>query len=89
MSAQRTTFGKLQRERDKQEKAKAKRERRLARDEEEAAEASAQPEGDVAETQATVLQMIAELHQRFDRAEISFDEFEKRNAELMRRLPID
>ena len=87
MSAQRTTFGKLQRERDKQAKAQAKRERRQIRDEQgvdTAPDASTVSD----ESEEVILDQIADLHRRFERATISFDEFERRNAELLKRLPI-
>ncbi len=87
MSRQRATFGKLQRERDKQAKAKAKRERRHAGPEDtEAAEADRAPSG---ESPAVLLELIADLQRRFDNAEIGFDEYEQRKTELLARLPID
>ena len=88
MSRRRTTFGKLQRDRDKQAKARAKQERRAERaeqgDETDGAEASA-PEAD----QATVLAQLADLHAAFDDGKIGFDDFEARREELTSQLRVD
>lgn len=88
MSRQRATFGKLQRERDKQAKATAKRERRRAAAEQ-PAEAD-QETGRVVEESAPVLiDLIADLHRRFENAEISLETYEEQKADLLSRLPID
>ena len=71
MSRRRTTFGKLQRDRDKQAKARAKIERRQERSE--------QGDDDTDETatpapvvdQAAVLAQLADLHAAFDDGKIS------------------
>ncbi|HEX5265724.1 MAG TPA: hypothetical protein VFW24_03040 [Acidimicrobiales bacterium] len=89
MTKQRATFGKLQRERDKQAKARAKRERRQAaaeQTEEEAVQDAGQP---VAESAPVLIDLIADLHRRFENAEISLETYEERKAELLSRLPID
>ena len=90
MSRRRTTFGKLQRDRDKQAKAKAKIERRQARageadepvDEEEVA-----PVADV--DQSSILAQLAELHAAFDDGKMDLDAFEARRDELTSMLRID
>jgi hypothetical protein len=88
VSRRRTTFGKLQRDRDKQAKARAKQERRAERaeqgDDTDGAEASA-PEAD----QATVLAQLADLHAAFDDGKIGFDDFEARREELTSQLRVD
>jgi hypothetical protein len=88
VSRRRTTFGKLQRDRDKQAKAKAKIERRQERaeqgDDTEGVEASI-PEAD----QATVLAQLADLHAAFDDGKINFDDFEARRQELTSQLRVD
>ena len=88
MSRRRTTFGKLQRDRDKQAKQKAKQERRAERAEqgdEPEEEATPPPEVD----QAAVLAKLADLHAAFDDGKIDFDDFELRREELTSQLRID
>ena len=88
MSRRRTTFGKLQRDRDKQAKQKAKQERRAERSEqsdEPDEEAPAAPEVD----QAKVLAQLADLHAAFDDGKIGFEDFETRRDELTSQLRID
>ena len=88
MSRRRTTFGKLQRDRDKQAKAKAKIERRAARSEEsERGDESDAPAPEV--DQAKVLAQLAELHAAFDDGKLDLDAFEARRDELTSLLRID
>jgi hypothetical protein len=88
VSRRRTTFGKLQRDRDKQAKARAKQERKAERaeqgDDTDGAGAPA-PEAD----QATVLAQLADLHAAFDDGKIGFDDFEARREELTSQLRVD
>jgi hypothetical protein len=95
MASQRTTFGKLQRERAKRAKAAAKRERRHSRgndtdelEPEEPVDLDAGPELSAPE----LLKLIEELHARFDAGRISFEDFEEQKTDLFERLsklPID
>ncbi|CAB4574292.1 unannotated protein [freshwater metagenome] len=92
MGAQRTSFEKLQRDRDKKAKQALKRERRQtgeprigADGEEELVELSAEGELSAAE----LLAQIELIHKQLDDKVIDFDEFEERKADLMARLPID
>lgn len=87
MSRRRTTFGKLQRDRDKQAKQRAKLERRIQRSEQDddADEGSPVPDVD----QATVLAQLAELHAAFDDGKMGLDDFEARRDELTSQLRID
>ncbi|HEX5366181.1 MAG TPA: hypothetical protein VFW63_05910 [Acidimicrobiales bacterium] len=88
MSRRRTTFGKLQRDRDKQAKQRAKQERRAERSErvgDTSDAAGAASEVD----QATVLSRLAELHAAFDDGRIGFDEFEARREELTSQLRVE
>ena len=88
MSRRRTTFGKLQRDRDKQAKAQAKQERKAERAEqgEDPDDGAVQvPEAD----QATVLAQLADLHAAFDDGKINFDDFEARREELTSKLRVD
>jgi hypothetical protein len=87
MARQRTTFGKIMREREKQQRAQAKAEKRAERaadveGDDEVEEVPAHDEGDV-------LASLAKLHEAYDAEQIDFDTFEERRAELMSRLKID
>jgi 16S rRNA U1498 N3-methylase RsmE len=87
VSRRRTTFGKLQRDRDKQAKAQAKLERKAQRAEqadEQHPDASA-PEVD----QAEVLAQLAELHAAFDDGKMGLEDFEARRDELTSQLRVD
>jgi hypothetical protein len=86
VSRRRTTFGKLQRDRDKQAKAQAKLERRAQR-----AEQSDEQEGDAAPEidQAKVLAQLAELHAAFDDGKMGLEDFEARRDELTSKLRVD
>jgi Gas vesicle protein G len=88
VSRRRTTFGKLQRDRDKQAKARAKIERRQERSEQgDGTDEPATPAPAV--DQAAVLAQLADLHAAFDDGKISFDEFESRRDELTSKLRVD
>lgn len=93
MGGQRTSFSKLQRDRDKKAKAAAKRERRQER--------SANPEGDevtdvlaeddgMSELSADdLLKLIESIHQRFEAGTMTYEEFEEQKVDLLGRLPVD
>ena len=85
MANRRTTFGKLQRERDKKEKAVLKAERRAARQENKV-DSTAQP---AAGDQDALLTALAELHRQFEDGGMSIDEFEERREQLTSRLVVD
>jgi hypothetical protein len=92
MGAQRTSFEKLQRDRNKKAKQALKRERRqtgetrIGEDGEEVlVELSTEGELSAAE----LLAQIELIHKQLDDKVIDFDEFEERKADLMARLPID
>jgi hypothetical protein len=85
MANRRTTFGKLQRERDKKEKAQIKAEKRIARQESKGEEQEQTPAGD----QDALLDALADLHRRFEDGAISIDEFEERREQLTSRLVVD
>jgi hypothetical protein len=84
MGNQRTTFGKLQRERDKKAKALEKAEKRAARQ----AEAAEKPEdtGGPAVDQEALMAALADLHQRYEAKVIDIDEFEERRDQLTQLL---
>ncbi len=85
MANRRTTFGKLQRERDKKEKAQMKAERRAARLENK----DESPPERTATDQDAVLDALADLHKRFEDGAISIDEFEERRDQLTSLLRVD
>lgn len=87
MARRRTTFGKLQRDRDKQAKAKAKIERKAARAEERSSSDDEAGGGEV--DQAAVLAELAKLHASYDDGEISLEDFEARRDELRDALRVD
>jgi hypothetical protein len=84
MAKKRTTFGKLQRERDKQQKQMAKRDRRINRDDDGADDAEEAPA--VQYDEAQTLAALAALHEAYDDGRISLDDFEAQRDELRQRL---
>jgi hypothetical protein len=92
MAGQRTSFSKLQRDRDKKAKAAAKRERRQERSSGEAAvDVIDIPAADAGQELSAddLLKLIESIHQRFDAGTMSYEEFEEKKVELLARLPID
>jgi hypothetical protein len=92
MAAQRTSFEKLQRDRNKKAKAALKRERRQSNEDvpdvtEEVRPAVADDGGEL--SAAKLLELIEDIHNQLDAKTITFEEFEEKKADLMARLPID
>ena len=90
--AQRSSFGKLQRDRAKKAKQETKRERKQERLESgpEEVEIDALLGDDGKELSAADLLVLVEaLHKQYDEKQIDLDTFEERKADLMARLPID
>ena len=85
MARQRTTFGKIMREREKQQRAQAKQEKRAERTTDEDEELEETPSHD----QDDVLASLAKLHEAYDNEQIDFDTFEERRAELMSKIKVD
>ena len=85
VAQQRSTFAKLQRERDKKEKATNKAQRR-------AQQSTAVPEAAPAthdpEHEANVLAGLAALHAAYEEGTVSMDEFEDRRDQLRKQLQI-
>jgi len=86
VARQRTTFGKIMREREKQQRAQAKLEKRAERSSEDGDEVE---ETAPAHDQDDVLASLAKLHEAYDNEQIDFDTFEERRAELMSRIKVD
>ena len=89
---QRTSFGKLQRDRDKQAKAAAKRDRRrekesVTRTAEEPVALMENTGGEL--TPSQLLKMIETVHRQFEEGTIDFATFEETKAALLSRLPVD
>lgn len=89
MSAQRTSFEKLQRDRAKKAKQALKREKKLSdepdSDDIESVELSTEGELSASE----LLAQIELIHRQLEDKIITFDDFEERKIDLMARLPID
>jgi hypothetical protein len=92
MATQRTSFSKMQRDRDKQAKAAAKRDRRQERQ----AEAAAGPTPSLPSADdgseispGELLSLVESVHQQFESGVIDFDTFEETKASLLSRLPVD
>lgn len=91
MAGQRSSFGKLQRDRDKKAKAAAKRSRRQDGTDDSASVDDDVPAATNGHQLSTpeLLERIAEIHQQFDAGTISYELFEETKADLMGRLAVD
>jgi hypothetical protein len=87
MSAQRTSFGKLERDRAKKARAAAKRERRQGRSSEPSS-APAAVEPGTEDATSEVLARLATVHEQYEAGTISYEELEEQKAELLGRLEI-
>jgi hypothetical protein len=87
----RSTFGKLQRDQAKKDRAKAKMDDRLSRREDKAAAGETAP-GDVLSAddvdQTLLLEQFAALHEDLAEGRISLDDFEIRQEELRAKLVV-
>lgn len=91
MATQRTSFNKLQRDRDKQEKAAAKRDRRQSRaSATDDVESSSNPAPTGNERSAQdLLDEVEKIHKQFDAGMIDFETYEDRKTLLLSQLPVD
>lgn len=96
MGVQRTTFEKLQRERNKKAKAAAKRARREEKGSGEESDLIDLPtlededdDGLGALSAGELLQRVEQIHQRFEAKLISFEEFEEAKEQLLARITVD
>jgi hypothetical protein len=89
MATQRTSFAKLQRDRDKQAKAAAKRDRRQQRNTEPSEGDVVDVRGDGELTASELLVLVERVHQQYEDKEISFEEFEETKTALLARIPVD
>jgi hypothetical protein len=87
----RSTFGKLQRDQAKKDRAKAKMDDRLSRREDKAAAGETAP-GDALSAdevdQTLLLEQFAALHEDLAEGRISLDDFEIRQEELRAKLVV-
>ena len=90
MARARSTFGKLQRDQAKKDRAKAKMDDRMSRREDKAAAASERAETPSAEQvdQTQLLEQFAALHEDLAEGRISLDDFEVRQEELRAKLVV-
>jgi hypothetical protein len=93
MGGQRTSFSKLQRDRDKKAKAAAKRERRAERSagggsgDEVVDDVVDDGKGELSADD--LLKLIESIHQRYDAGTMTLEEFEEQKVDLLGRLPVD
>ena len=90
MARARSTFGKLQRDQAKKDRAKAKMDDRLSRREDKPAAASERAEAPGADEvdQTQLLEQFAALHEDLAEGRISLDDFEVRQEELRAKLVV-
>jgi hypothetical protein len=90
MARARSTFGKLQRDQAKKDRARAKWDDRLARREDKAAGVEDAPEhpGEGVD-QTRLLEQFAALHEDLAEGRISLDDFEIRQEELRAKMVVD
>ena len=94
MGGQRTSFSKLQRDRDKKAKAAAKREKRQERaagtgEGDEVVDGRIDDDGKSELSADDLLKLIESIHQRFDAGTMTYEEFEEQKVDLLGRLPVD
>ena len=91
MGANRSSFGKLERDRAKKAKAAVKRERRQSRSADARTDAPVSAPLTVHQelSPGELLQMVEVLHQEFEAKLISFEDYEERKADILSRLPVD
>jgi len=94
MGGQRTSFSKLQRDRDKKAKAAAKREKRQERaagtgEDDAVSDVLIDDDGKSELSADDLLKLIESIHQRFDAGTMTYEEFEEQKVDLLGRLPVD
>jgi hypothetical protein len=88
---QRTSFAKMQRDRDKQAKAAAKRDRRQERQADQGGDDASGPLVDSTDDVSVqeLLTLVERVHRQFEDKVIDFETFEETKAALLKRLPVD
>jgi len=87
----RSSFGKREREQAKRAKAAAKRDRKQqpAPDPDPTEDTTASPPSDDAVSTDALLDMIAEVHAKYEAGSISYEDFETTRTDLLSRLVVD
>jgi hypothetical protein len=91
MARARSTFGKLQRDQAKKDRARAKMDDRQSRRDDKAAggtEGESTPSGEVVD-QTRLLEQFARLHEDLADGRISLDDFEVRQEELRAKMVVE
>ena len=90
MARARSTFGKLQRDQAKKDRARAKMDDRQSRREDKAADAlAAGPSNGEVVDQTRLLEQFAALHEDLADGRISLDDFEIRQEELRSKMVVE
>ena len=92
MGGQRTSFSKLQRDRDKKAKAAAKREKRQERstgEDEGVTDVLIGDDGKGELAADDLDKLIESIQQRFDAGTMTYEEFEEQKVDLLGGLPVD
>ncbi|HEY1829834.1 MAG TPA: hypothetical protein VGG38_06270 [Acidimicrobiales bacterium] len=89
MARARSTFGKLQRDQAKKDRARAKMDDRQARREDKLAGDDAPDEPTEVVDQTRLLEQFAALHEDLADGRISLDDFEIRQEELRAKMVVD
>jgi hypothetical protein len=89
MARARSTFGKLQRDQAKKDRARAKMDDRLTRREDKASEDTEDTGPTEVVDQTRLLEQFAALHEDLADGRISLDDFEIRQEELRAKMVVD
>jgi len=89
MARARSTFGKLQRDQAKKDRARAKMDDRQARREDKADADEGMPSNGEVVDQARLLEQFAALHEDLADGRISLDDFEVRQEELRAKMVVE
>ena len=89
MASSGSTFNKIQREREKKERAAAKRERRHERASEPSAGPTVNLTGESELGPVELMQLVEAVHRDYEAGTIDLDEFEQAKRALLARVRVD
>ncbi|HET9443039.1 MAG TPA: hypothetical protein VFO65_06930 [Acidimicrobiales bacterium] len=89
MASSGSTFNKIQREREKKERAAAKRERRQERASEPLAQPAVNLTGESELGPAELVRLVEAVHRDYEAGTIDLDEFEEAKRALLARVRVD
>ncbi|HVF31851.1 MAG TPA: hypothetical protein VM933_02330 [Acidimicrobiales bacterium] len=89
MASSGSTFSKMQREREKKERAAAKREKRQDRSSADAPETSTVVTGEGDLSASDLVRLVEAIHKEYEDGTIDLDEFEEKKQALLARVRID